>query len=103
MSRVILPPKLQGETVTIPFDFISRLSPSETIVSAVCTCSTYSGTDALPNSVISGTATISGTIVNQLITVGVLGVIYALLAKATTSLGQVIELSAYLVIIPDLP
>ena len=102
-GRLVIPAKKLGETVVIPFDFISRLAQGETITAAVCLCSTYTGVDPNPSAVISGSATISGTVVNQLITAGVLGVIYELLARATTSLGQVIELSAYLVIVPDLP
>ena len=35
-------------------------------------------------------------------TAGVLGVIYELLCIVTTSLGQTLEISAYLAIIPDL-
>jgi hypothetical protein len=50
-----------------------------------------------------GTATVSGTIVDQMVTGGVLGTIYELLAKATTSLGQVLELPGFLAVVPDLP
>lgn len=102
-GRVIIPAKKLGESVILPFDFISKLSPGETLVSAVCSASVYTGVDPLPANLISGTATISGTIVNQLVTTGVLGVIYDVLARATTSLGQVLELSGYLAIVPDLP
>lgn len=102
-GRVLIPAKKLGETVILPFDFISKLSPGETLLTSTCFVSVYSGVDAFPGNLIGGTPTISGTIVNQLITAGVLGVIYDILARATTSLSQVIELSGYLVIIPDLP
>lgn len=102
-GRVIIPAKKLGETVVVPCDFLSRLSLGETITSASCTCVVYAGVDPSPANVISGTATVSGSIVNQLITGGVLGVIYELLFRAVTSLGQVLELSAYLTIVPDLP
>jgi hypothetical protein len=49
-----------------------------------------------------GAANIQGTVVSQLVTGGVLGTIYEILAAASTSLGQTIELSAYLAVIPDL-
>lgn len=102
-GRVTIPAKKLGETVIIPFDFISKLSVNETIISAVCFASVYTGIDPSPSSMIAGTATIQGTIINQLIAGGVLGTIYDLLCRITTSLGQVIELTAFLAVIPDLP
>lgn len=102
-GRVILPAKKLGETIILAIDFISKLAPAETLISAVCTCTVYTGTDLFPATVISGTPTISGSVVNQLVTAGILGTIYAILVKATTSLGQIIELSGYLAIVPDLP
>lgn len=102
-GRVILNPKKQGETLPELFNFISSLGSNETIASAVCTCSVYSGADPTPSAVIDGVASIVGTIVTQGITGGIVGVIYELLMTATTSLGNVIEMSAYLAIIPDLP
>ena len=100
---MIIPSKKLGETVFVLVDFISQLGPGETIVSAFCTCSTYTGVDPNPSAVIDGAATVSGTVVSQLTTGGVLGTIYELLATANTSLGQVIELSGYLAVVPDLP
>jgi len=102
-DRVILQAKKLGETVFQSIDFISKLGANETIVSAVCTCSVYTGNDPNPSAVIFGVPAISGTIVNQLTTGGVLGTIYELLAKAVTSAGQTIELSGFLAIVPDLP
>lgn len=96
-------PKKQGETVNRPFDFISRLGPNENLLSAVVFASVYSGTDLNPQAIIFGSASITGTIVNQGLTAGVLGVVYELLCKVTTSLGQTLEISAFWVIEPDLP
>lgn len=101
-DRVILPAKKLGETVFLAIDFISKLGAGETIVSAVCTCTVYTGNDPSPSAVISGASLISGTIVSQLVTGGVLGTIYEILAKATTSLGQTIELPGFLAVVPDL-
>lgn len=103
MSRITLPAKLVGETVNTQFDFASRLAISETISTQVVTASVYSGTDASPSAIVNGAATASGTIVTQSITAGVLGVTYELLCRVTTSAAQTLELSAYLVIAPDLP
>lgn len=102
-GRTILMPKKQGETVNRPFDFISRLGPNENLLSAVVFASVYSGTDLNPQAIIFGSASITGTIVNQGLTAGVLGVVYELLCKVTTSLGQTLEISAFWVIEPDLP
>lgn len=96
-------PKKVGETVIRPFDFISRLGASEKILTAVTTASVYSGTDGNPAAIINGSAAIAGTIVNQSLTGGVLGVIYELLCTVVTSLGQRLEMSAFWVVEPDLP
>lgn len=101
MSRVILPAKLLGETVSEVFDFTSRLAPAETISTQSVGAVTYSGTDASPSSIISGSASASGQKVTQKITGGVLGVTYLLLCVITTSAGQTLELSAFMTIIPD--
>jgi hypothetical protein len=106
MTRIVLPSKRQGETVYVPptgFNFVSQLAVGETIENATVTASVYTGVDANPSAIVSGAATINGTVVMQLITGGVLGVIYELLCKIVTSLGQTIEQSGYLAIIPDLP
>lgn len=102
MSRVTFEGKLLGETATETFDFTSRLAPTETISTAIVTASVYSGTDASPSSIISGSTTISGQKVTQKITGGVLGVTYKLLCTITTSTSQTLQLSGFLVIITDL-
>lgn len=101
MSRVTFLPKLLGETVTETFDFTSRLAAAETISTQVTTATVYSGTDASPSSIISGSASSSGQKVTQKITGGTLGVTYLLLCTITTSASQTLELSAFLTIIPD--
>lgn len=101
MSRVIFEGKLSGETVIETFDFTSRLSTAETISTAAVTATVYSGTDASPSSIVSGSATISGQKVTQKITAGTLGVTYLLLCTITTSLSQTLLLSGYLVIVPN--
>lgn len=83
--------------------FLSLLGGTETLSTAVCAASVYSGTDANPSAIVSGAASISGSNVLQLVTAGVLGVIYELKFTVTTSLGQTLVLCGYLAIIPDLP
>lgn len=101
-SRIILEGKSTGETQIVKFDFSSRLATSETISTQVVTATTYSGTDASPSSIVSGSATASGAIVSQTITAGTLGVTYELLCSITTSLSQTLLIAAYLTIIPDI-
>jgi hypothetical protein len=100
-GRVVLSPKKLGESLLIPVDFVSRLQAGETIATAVVACSVYSGIDLAPQSMINGSATISGTIVQQSIVGGVLGTIYELLYTITTSKGQTVELAGYFVVEPD--
>jgi len=99
VSRQIIEGKQSGETVTIPFSFLSHLATGETISSASTTATVYSGTDASPSAIISGAASISGSTVSQKITAGTEGVTYLLLCSATTSTGQILKISGYLVIV----
>ena len=101
MSRVILQPKQPGETVSVSFDFTSRLAVGETISTKVVTAAVYSGTDATPSALISGSASASGAIVSQSLTAGVIGVTYALLCTITTSASQTLTISAFLTVIPN--
>ena len=101
MSRIILQGKLLGETKTYPFPFISQLAAGETISTAVTTAAVYSGTDASPSSIVSGSATISGQTVTQAITAGTLGVTYLLTCTITTSLSQTLLLEAFLTVTPN--
>jgi len=99
-SQAEIPPKQVLETQRLQFDFISDLAEGETISTQSCACVVYSGTDASPSNVISGSATASGTVVTQLITGGTLGVIYTITCSITTSLGQTLKQSGQLAIVP---
>lgn len=101
-SRVTFGAKYAGETVLLPFDFTSRLSPGETISTEAVTASVYSGSDPTPNGIVQGAPSVSGAIVKQAITGGVVGVVYELLCTVTTSLSQTLELSGYLPLVTDL-
>lgn len=102
-SRVILEAKYLAETKKYEFDFASMLAVGETISTQTCTATVYSGTDASPSSIISGSATASGTVVTQAITAGVLGVIYEITCTITTSASQTLVLTGFLSIVPKLP
>lgn len=100
MSRLIFSGKCYGETIIETFDFTSRLALAETISTASVTAVTYSGTDASPSAIVSGSASISGTNVTQAITAGTEGVTYLLKCTVTTSASQTLVLEAFLVIVP---
>ena len=99
-SRQALEPKNAGETLSLVFDFASQLIVGETVSSATASCSVYSGTDATPSSVLSGSATVSGTQVTQKVTGGTAGVTYVISVAATTSASNIITILGYLVVLP---
>ena len=101
MSRDIWPPKQAGATKNYPFDFISDLAVGETISGATVTATLWTGTDPTPSGIISGAASISGSVVTQKLTAGLAGNIYAVTCTATTSAGQTLVRSAYLVVGPS--
>jgi hypothetical protein len=102
MTQAQFMPKLVGETKTLTFDFASNLAVSETISTQSVTATVYSGTDASPSSVISGSATASGTIVSQKVTAGTSGVMYYLACTITTSTSQTLLQSGFLAVVPNI-
>lgn len=106
MSRPQFEPLLDGAVKKVTFDFLGDLAIGETLSTAAVTASVFSGTDASPSSLVSGSASISGTVVTQLLSAlagGVLGVVYELLCTVTTSAGQTLKQAGYLSVVPDLP
>ncbi len=98
-SRVIHASKAVGETKKLTFDFLSELGVTETISSAPVTAAVFSGTDATPSAIVSGSSSISGSVVTQAITAGTAGVTYLLTCTATTSASQVLIIQAYLSVV----
>jgi hypothetical protein len=81
-------PKAVGETETFSMNFAPELAQGETITGATWTATPINGgVDAASGSMISGVATITGSIVSQKITLGVAGVTYMIQCAITTSLG----------------
>lgn len=97
-NRVVFATKYVGETKKLTFDFLADLGVTETISTATVTAAVYSGTDATPSAIISGLASISGSVVTQTIVAGTSGVTYLLTCTATTSASQVLIITAYLTI-----
>lgn len=102
-SRSVQPTKVAGTTKNFYWDFISDLAVGETISTKIVTMSVYSGADANPAGMVSGGASSSGTVVTQLLTGGVLGVVYEALCKITTSLGQTLQQVSFIVIVASSP
>jgi hypothetical protein len=99
LSRADLRPKFTDERVKCTFDFASLLTNDESLSSATTTAAVYAGADASPSALISGAATISGSVVTQLIIGGTAGVIYQIDCKAVTSASQTLVLTSRLAVI----
>ena len=82
------PVKFVAEQVTVTFDVAGELTDTESIVSAVFTASVFTGVDANPSAIISGSSQIFGSEVRQLIIGGQPDAVYNLLCTITTSNGQ---------------
>jgi hypothetical protein len=79
------------EDKTYSFDFVNELASGETISGATFTATVFLGTDASPSSIVSGSASTSGTVASQMIVDGVEGVTYLLECEITTSNSQKIH------------
>lgn len=84
MNQLIFPAKAVDETQPYVVNFSDRLQFGETINGAAVSISVFSGTDPSPNSLLSGTASYdtSGN-VTQVLTAGVVGVIYSIIFTIT--------------------
>lgn len=100
-NREVFEIKPPTDTRLFYFDFTSNLAVAETISTQEVTATVYSGTDANPSAIISGSASASGAEVSQKITAGTLGVVYTLLCTITTSLGQTLTQAGYLAIVKE--
>lgn len=101
--RQIGPGKYSGEVKDYSFYFLSLLGPTETISSATCSATVFSGNDPTPGNIISGGTAISGPIASQAITGGVVGTIYDVVCTAVTSLGQTLSISQMVPILAAQP
>lgn len=96
--RTIFDAKALGTNFRAIFSFAESLAAGETVSSATVTATVYSGTDASPSSIISGSATCSGSTATQTITGGVAGVVYLLVCVATSSASQAMVRQGYLAV-----
>lgn len=101
MTKAIFDAKRAGETRLLTFDFGSMLAASETLSTYSTAATVYTGTDASPSAVISGSASVSGSVVSQKVTGGTAGNIYNLICTVTTSASQTLKVAGLLAILPE--
>ena len=95
------PPLLPSETQTLKVDFGDEMAVGETISTQSVAATVFSGTDSSPSSIISGSASVSGTEVSQKIAAPAsAGNIYTLTWTITTSLSQTLKKSGLVAIAP---
>lgn len=79
------------------FDFSSELLPNETLAAVTAVeVTVQSGTDPTPLNILVGSASISGTMVQQMVKGGVQGASYHLRAIAVSSLSSTLVVAANL-------
>lgn len=100
-TRVELPPKRQGEVISPPFDFSFKCQAGDILSAPVVTCTVWSGVDASPSSVLTGTNPITGQVVNVGLQAGVVGVIYIVKCSVTASLSGTLILEGMLAVLPE--
>lgn len=97
-SHAVLGQKESAETLCVWFDFISLLSPGESVALGAVEVAVYSGTDPAPRIIASGSALVEGSRVGQLLTGGIPGVTYEITATAQTSGASLLSLIGFLTI-----
>lgn len=96
MTTVIGPIDIE-EIRPVFFDFSGELKTGETLTSvAPLEVTVQSGTDPTPANLLSGSAVISGAMVQQMVKPTINGVSYHLRAVAATSLGSQLVVAANL-------
>lgn len=102
-NRVVLEVKPLTEDVERIFDFTSLLQEGETISSAAFEVDVFSGSDADPEAILSGSPRVESPRVFQKFTDGELGTTYTVTCMAGTCNSQVLSLAGYLSVlrVPD--
>lgn len=102
LTRVDFPPKPASSTESYTVDFVDAIPAGDSISTKSVAASVYSGTDASPSAIISGSASSSGTQVTQKVTGGTVGVMYQLTWTVVTAAGLTLKKIGFLAIAPDL-
>lgn len=100
MTRVVIvPPKRSNGQVPVNFPFGDQLEFGESISGQVVTAVVFSGIDPNPENILFGSPTMANNTVQQVITGGLPGVIYQLVAMATTSNANMYSKGARIAIV----
>lgn len=97
--RGIFDAKVSSVDGSATFSFSDELAVGESLSSASVTATIYSGTDATPSGLLNGPATKSGGQVTQLLTGGVVGVVYLLTCTGLTSASETLVREGYLAVV----
>lgn len=93
------PALLPSAVQTLTADFGDLMAVGETVSTQSVAATVYSGTDSSPSSIITGSASASGTVVSQKIAApSSAGNVYTLTWTITTSLSQTLKKSGLLAI-----
>lgn len=79
-----------GEVVILPFDYQKYLDPGETISSPTVAVTLFTGVDATPNAILSGAASVSGSVGKQAVAPTLVGNVYSVEMTVSTSGGQIL-------------
>lgn len=101
MPRTQLLSKRQSETHIVEFEFREQLTFGESLSTPVVTVGVFTGFDYDTAALLSGGATVSGTVVSQLVTAGMAGAIYSLTCEVTGSSGNVYRTTRRLAVLSD--
>ena len=96
MNVIIFPDKAISEVLPYTVNFADVLAFGEAISGASVTVTVFSGTDAAPAALLASATTSTATTVSQVITGGLVGVIYILAFVATGASGHVYVKTAML-------
>lgn len=94
--------KYRAETISIVVSFEDVLPSGDTISGTpIVTVVVFSGTDNTPSSILYEGISVSGLSIEQRVRLGVIGTIYLITFKVTSSSGAVFEKECYLAILPE--
>jgi hypothetical protein len=95
LSHQVQPLMTVSESITLWFDFISKLVPGDRISTATFGVTVYSGIDPNPSNILVGVPSVIGTRVSQAFSGGVAGVIYLVTCRITSIAGATPALTSY--------
>jgi hypothetical protein len=101
MTTLVTESKLESESYLLAVDFLSDLRPGETIIGASTNVTVSVGVDPNPLAMLSGSASISGSITSQRLIGGVPGVIYTIWSAIKTSTTNVFVTKTQLAVLSD--